>query len=130
MRIKFDYKKVTSEISWIIHNTKHFVPGIVLIMALGALSSLSGVALAIASKNTVDNAVDGNLRMAALNAAFFAGTIIIMQVSNVWFSLLSIRISESMSNSIRQGLYEGLTATEWVSLSAHHSGDLLNPVDQ
>lgn len=125
MRIEFNYRKTTSEISWIVHNTKSYVPGIVLIIALGALSSLSGVALAMASKNMVDYAVDGNLRMAAINAVFFAGTIIIMQVSNVGFSLISIRISESMSNSLRQELYQGLTSAEWISLSAYHSGDLL-----
>lgn len=125
MRNGIEYNKAVSEINWIIRNTRPFLPGMALIIGLGGLSSLSGVALAIASKNTVDNAIAGNLRMAVLYAAVFIGTIIISQGANVGLSLLSVRISESMSNSMRQGLYNGLATTEWIALSAYHSGDFL-----
>lgn len=123
--MKIDIKKNFICIHWIIDNTRSFGPGIVLIIILEVLSSLSGVALAIASKNMIDNAVAGNLNKAVLYAVLFAGTIMLSLGTNVGFSLLSVRISESMSNSIRQHLFIGLTATKWLPLSNYHSGDLL-----
>ncbi|MEN6461375.1 MAG: ABC transporter ATP-binding protein [Syntrophomonas sp.] len=125
MKIKIKNRETFICIRWIMKNTREYWPGLALIVVLGGVSSLSGVATAIMSKNMVDNAINGNISIAAIYAALFAGTIILTICANVGNSLFSVRILESLSNSFRQQLYKHLTAVEWLPLSAYHSGDLL-----
>ncbi|MEN6325886.1 MAG: ABC transporter ATP-binding protein [Syntrophomonas sp.] len=125
MKIKTKNRDTFICIRWIMKNTHDYWPCLALIVVLGGGGSLSGVAIAIVSKNMVDNAISGNIKMASIYAALFAGTIIVNLGLNVVNSLLSVRILESLSNSIRQRIYKQLTAVEWLPLSAYHSGDLL-----
>ncbi|MFZ3102700.1 MAG: ABC transporter ATP-binding protein [Desulfitobacteriaceae bacterium] len=125
MKIKHEIKNIWVAINWIKPDISAFLPGLAVILLINALGALMSVATAIASKNMVDYAVADKLNMAGIAAAIFAGLIIMNLVMRVGEALLSVRISESFSNVMRQRFFKRLLETEWLPLSAYHSGDLL-----
>lgn len=125
MRIMFEMQKIWSAIYWIKPELKPFLPSIVVILLINVAGALMSVGTAIASKNMVDYAVANKLELAGIAATIFAGLIIMNLLMRVWETLLSVRISESFSNVMRQRFFKRLLETEWLPLSAYHSGDLL-----
>ena len=125
MTIKNEIRKLWELIIWIKPDIKSFLPGLAAILIINVLGALMSVATAIASKNMVDYAVADKLNMAGIAATIFAGLIIANLLMRVGESLLSVRITESFSNVMRQRFFKRLLATEWLPLSAYHSGDLM-----
>lgn len=125
MNLKNAMKNFWGSMCWIKPDIWPFLPGLAVILLINVLGALMGVSTAIASKHMVDSAVAGQLNMAGLAAAIFAGLIIINLLMRVGEALLSVRISESFSNVMRQRFFKRLLETEWLPLSAYHSGDLL-----
>lgn len=125
MEIKREMRKTWNSICWIKPDIRSFLPGLAIILLINVAGALMTVATAIASKNMVDYAVADQLKMAGLAAAIFAGLIMMNLLMRVGESLLSIRITESFSNVMRQRFFKRLLETEWLPLSAYHSGDLL-----
>lgn len=125
MNLKHEILKIIKFIGWIKPEIRPFLPGLAIILLINVSGALMGVATAIASKNMVDYAVANQLTMAGLAAAIFGGLIITNILMRVAESLLSIRIAESFSNQMRQRFFKRLLKTEWLPLSAYHSGDLL-----
>lgn len=125
MKIKHEIIKLWKAMCWINPDIKTFLPGLAIILLINATGALMGVGTAIASKNMVDYAVAGKLNLAGIAATIFAGLIIMNLLMKVGESLLSVRITESFSNVMRQRFFKRLLETEWLPLSAYHSGDLL-----
>lgn len=125
MNIKSEIQKIWKFAGWIKPELKPFLPGLAVILLIDVLGALMSVTTAIASKNMVDYAVADKLNMAAIAGAFFAGLIFINMLMVALESLLAVRISESFSNVLRQRFFKRLLETEWLPLSAYHSGDLL-----
>ena len=125
MKIKIDIQNLWRSTCWIWPELKPILPGLIVILLINVLGALMMVSTAIASKHAVDYAVAGQLYMAGLAAAVFAGLIIINLLMRIGEVLLSIRISESFSNAMRQRFFKRLLETEWLPLSTYHSGDLL-----
>lgn len=125
MKIKNEIQKAWRAFCWIKPDISPFLLGLAVILLINVLGALMGVSTAIASKHMVDYAVAGQLNMAGLAAAIFVGLIIINLLMRVGESLLSVRISESFSNVMRQRFFKRLMETEWLPLSAYHSGDIL-----
>lgn len=125
MRIMNEAQKIWRALAWIKPDIKAFLPGLVLILVINIAGALMSVATAVASKNMVDYAVANQFTVAGFAAAVFAGLIIMNLLMRVWESLLSVRISESFANVMRQRFFKRLLETEWLPLSEYHSGDLL-----
>ncbi|WP_418792218.1 ABC transporter ATP-binding protein [Phosphitispora sp. TUW77] len=118
-------RKTRQLIQWIKPNLMQFIPVLAVIMLIQVLGSLMSVATALASKNMIDYAVANELRLAAIVAGVFVLLVIGNLLMQVGVSLLSVRVTESLSNSMRQRVFHRLLGTEWQSLTAYHSGDLL-----
>ena len=125
MTIKDALKDFWKSIDWIKPDIGSFLPGLAVILLINILGALMLVSTAIASKHMVDYAVAGQLNMVGLAAAIFAGLIILTLLMRVGEALLSVRISESFSNVMRQRFFKRLLETEALPLSSYHSGDLL-----
>lgn len=125
MKLKNEIQKLWTFLYWFKPDIKPFLPGFAIILIIEVSGSLMSVATAIASKNMIDYAVEDKLSLAGLAAAIFGGLIIMRLFMGVIESLLSVRILESTSNAMRQRIFQRLLATEWLPLSAYHSGDLL-----
>lgn len=125
MELKRELRKLWQSIGWIKPDIRSFLPGIALILVINVAGALMSVGTAVASKNMVDYAVANQLKLAGLAAAIFAGLIILNLLMRVAEGLLTVRITESFSNAMRQRFFIRLLGTEWLPLSAYHSGDLL-----
>ncbi len=125
MKIKSDFKKLIFYMSWIYHASKSFSPSIILIIAMDAIGAITGVAVAILSKNLIDNAVKGFLSKALIYAALFGGIILLNLGIRAFSSIISVRTLETLSNSLRKRIFERYTKTEWSLVLNYHSGDVL-----
>lgn len=125
MRIKDEILRFIGFINWIKPDIRTFLPALIGILLISASGGLFGVAIAIASKNMIDYAVAGELNYAGITAAIFTGIIVINILLRIGGSLLSVRVNEAFSNAMRRRFFKRLLETEWLPLSAYHSGDLL-----
>ncbi|WP_034378777.1 ABC transporter ATP-binding protein [Dehalobacter sp. UNSWDHB] len=125
MKIKNDFQKLFRLLSWLKPDLVPFLPGLAIIIFIGVVGALISVGTALISKSIVDYAVAANLRMAGLACLLFGLLIIFRMIMLIGASLLSIRVREKFSNVMRQRIFGRLLASEWQSLSAYHSGDLL-----
>lgn len=125
MKVMSEMQNLWKALIWIKPEARPFLPGLGVILLINGLGALMGVAIAIASKNMVDYAVADQLKRAGIAAAIFAGLILVNLLMGVGESLLSTRIAEAFSNVLRQRIFKRLSETEWLSLTAYHSGDLL-----
>ncbi len=116
----------THTLRWIYGRVRRFLPAVVLISLLGALASLSGVALALLSRSLLDIATGartGSFRGTALLLfAVIAGQILI-QIAG---SALQLVVEGRLQMSLRAHLFGKLTEKAHVGVSGYHSGDLLN----
>ncbi|MGE5417244.1 MAG: ABC transporter ATP-binding protein [Acidobacteriota bacterium] len=125
MSLKEELKNTWTSVRWIADYGRPFWPGILAVIIMGVIDSLGRVIIAIASKNVIDYAVQGDLKLASLAAGAFAILVLIVMGSGIVSSLVSVRTSEAMSNHMRQQVFHQLTDTEWLRLSSYHSGDLI-----
>lgn len=125
MKITKEYKRFFEYVKWIANNAKGIKKSLVIIIILDAITSLASVAIAIFSKNLIDNAVSGAMSRAILYAGLF-GTLILANLGiRAASSVLSVRTYELLANSIRKKMFSRITKTEWISVTKYHSGDIL-----
>lgn len=125
MKLKEEIKTNWIAVRWIFEYSRAFWPGVLAILGMNVLDALGRVGIAIASKNMIDNAVAQNLHMSVLAGIVFGLLVIMSMGSDIVASLVGVRTSEAMANSMRQRIFDQLTETEWLSLSKYHSGDLI-----
>lgn len=125
MIIKDELIKLFHFIHWIKPNVIPFLPRLIPILLISSLGALFGVAIAVLSKHMIDYAVAGELAYAGITGAVFGGVVILNILLSIAGSLLVVRVSEAFSNTLRQRFFNRLMETEWLPLSAYHSGDLV-----
>lgn len=125
MRIHKEFTKLLEYIAWIARKSKNFTGSIILIIFLNTISALSGVLVAILSKNVIDTAVAGILSRTVLFAALFGGIVIANLAVRAFTSMITARTQEQLSNSMRQALFSRVVSTRWLDLTRYHSGDVL-----
>lgn len=110
---------------WILKSIKPFIPSVILVIIAGIFTSLGSVAMAIASKNIIDYAEKNIMSKVILFAGVFGFIILFNMTTQAFLSVYSVRILESYSNALRQGIFSKLINMEWLQVSKYHSGDLL-----
>ncbi len=125
MKIVNEYKKFIEYLRWIFKTTRGYAKNIITIILLDAFTALTGVAMAIISKNLIDNAVNKALGTALIFAAVF-GIIVLAQLGiGAISSVISVKTYELMSNNIRKNMFSRITMAEWLHITKYHSGDVL-----
>ncbi len=125
MKIVQEIKKINRYIAWMAKKSKKLTGYIVLIIFIEAISALTGVTIAILSKNLIDSATTGKLNKVFLFAAVFGGIILLSLGLRAAASMISIKARELLSNSIRQSIFDIIARARWLSVSKYHSGDIL-----
>jgi ATP-binding cassette, subfamily B, bacterial len=118
-------KNFLSVIKWMAAQARPFLFSLIIITVIGAVLSLSGVSIAVVSKQMIDNASKGNINKAVTAAVIFGVLIIITIVLRAVVSVLSARVSEKMSNSLRQRVLDEILKSQWLDSSKYHSEDIL-----
>jgi ATP-binding cassette, subfamily B, bacterial len=120
-----DLKHVIKYMKWLKEYVKPLMGWLILIILLDSGSSIAGVSISIVSKNIIDSATSGKLDRVFLIGVLYVLIVLINMGMGLLSSFYSVRVTEEMSNKIRQGFYSKFMKAEWSELSEFHSGDLV-----
>jgi ABC-type multidrug transport system fused ATPase/permease subunit len=110
-------------VKWLAGYTKPFIPTLLLLMMISAISSGITVGTAVIGKRIIDNAT---------NSQEFTGYIILyiivivgVQIISIITSLVSIMMNEKFSFGIRKQVYEKILNSNYHHVQKYHTGDLM-----
>jgi ABC-type bacteriocin/lantibiotic exporter with double-glycine peptidase domain len=91
--------------------------------------SLSGVVIAVLTKNMIDSAVSGvlsvALRYGIILALLFLGNLLLSSFSNVY----TARLKESMKNKLQIDFLKSIFEKQWSALYKYKTGDILTRIN-
>ena len=108
---------------WLMHYTKPFLPRILLLMGLQALTSGISVYTAVIGKDIIDSATIGG--PIALKLALYIGVIVVIQIIGIITSLIAVMFNERFSFGIRKQVYDKILNSSYSKVQAYHTGDLM-----
>lgn len=121
-------KDALREYAWLSHYSLQYKKEVLWYIFVGILSTAVSLAGSIISKYIIDAVTGFNTSGILVALMFF----ILMQLSQIVFNAISSRISTKVGIRVNQQItaqvYDKLLITDWESLSAYHSGDLLSRV--
>ena len=113
-------------IFWLIRQNKNWIPRLVLLTLSQMGSAIFGVLFALGSRGVIDSAVGGEVdtffRACCQQGSIIAGILICLTLSRH----LRERLRADMERSWKQRLLHGLLHGEYSEVSAYHSAELLN----
>lgn len=112
-----------SALRWIIRRIRRYIPGILLITALNAVTALTGVALAFLSQNLLDTS--GNKSRLMFGCVLLGVVVTNILLSSV-ISVINVRVNGRIIMSMRNHMFSELVRKKYPKISGHHSGELLN----
>ena len=111
---------------WIFARTKRFIPVVALISFFSAIVSLSGIVLALLSKNVLEVAtgdIDGNFWTYGIAILAVVALQIILAGTD---TVLKAYANGKLTISIRNYLFNALNRKKYSKIVNYHSGDILN----
>ena len=122
-------KEMMKEYAWLIRCSMCYKRQILCYLLIGVLGTVMSLAGSILSKHIID-AVTGLDSGPIIFAIIF---FVLMQLFSIGIHAISNRISTKISIEVNQQIteqvYRTLLRTDWESLSAYHSGDLLTRIN-
>ncbi len=113
-------------LSWIYRTSKKFIPGILLITLLSAISSAGYIVLAVASKGIIDVATGDGDGSIGFWAIVLAATVLLEVVNNYVSSYLRVRIQSKLDMHLKSHLLKKYFKKEYKSIYKIHSGEIVN----
>lgn len=83
------------------------------------------VFIALASKKLFDSAQFGQTDILVQSGLTIIGIVLLQTLLQSFLTVNSTKISTSLSNKMRQQLFDKLSKTQWLDFAKFHSGDLL-----
>lgn len=122
-------KEMLREYAWLMRRSMQYKKQIFLYLVIGILGTVMSLVGSLVSKYIID-AVTGYDSSRIISAIVF---FVLMQLFLIVLRAISSRISTKISIQVHQNItgqvYARLLSTDWESLSAYHSGDLLTRVN-
>ncbi len=98
---------------------------LLLLIIFSVISSLTAVFVALESKKLFDSAQYGNIDLLIQSGITIIGIVLLQTILESAMTVYSSKISVSLSNLLRQKLFEKLSKSQWLDFAKYHSGDLL-----
>lgn len=117
------FKGTSGYLKWLVHYTKPFIPVLVLLMVINAISSAISIGMAVIGKSIIDNASTGGSFKEKI--ILYIVIIVVVQIINIVSSLISIMINEKFSFGIRKQVYDKILTTSYHKVQKYHTGDLM-----
>ena len=115
---------------WLWKNSKGFHNHVLFISIAGILRILVGLAFIYASKVIIDIATgnaQGNILVIAFIMIGIVGCEIGIDAFSTW---IEKSVDVKLQNLLRRNLFNRLLQAEWRGIEKHHSGDLINRIEQ
>jgi ABC-type multidrug transport system fused ATPase/permease subunit len=81
--------------------------------------------MVMASKELIDSAVNKAWAQIIRLGSILTSIVLIQICLKAFTSLISVRLSETMTNSLREKLYFNLSGVSWTEFTKYHSGDIV-----
>lgn len=111
---------------WVLKRIRRRIPALALMTAANVGSALLGVAFALGTRGVIDSAVSGDynsfIRACIIQGGIILGILICLTV----FRHLKDRITADLDRDWKRSLLDGLLHGDYAKVSAYHSGELLN----
>ena len=98
------------------------------LVVVGTTASLSAVFIALESKKLFDSAQYGRIDPLIRSGLVIIGIVLMQTIIQSIMTIYSAKITTSLSNSLRQKLFEKLSRTQWLDFTKFHTGDLLTRI--
>ena len=120
--------EMITEYRWLRRYSYRYKAQVVWYIWVGVLGTAMSLAASVLSKHIIDAVTGFNSRGIIAAVVFF----VLMQLSRIGVSAITSRIGAKISIQVNQEItaqvYDKLLRSDWQSLSAYHSGDLLSRV--
>ena len=116
-------------ISWIYRKVKRRLPMILFASALSAAVSYAGIRFSLTTKSVINSAVSGD------TAALKASCILLIALSlfrlfgNMLSQLVVFNLKEKLERDFKYSVLHNILRSDYSSISAYHSGDLVHRMD-
>lgn len=118
--------KQSSPILWVLHKIRNRIPALVLLTLSHIVYAFLGVLFALTSSDVVDTAVSGDTQ-AFIRACIIQACVIAAILLSLTFNRhLKEKLLVEMDRQWKQNLLHGLLHGEYSQVSAYHTGELLN----
>ena len=115
-------------LKWIWRNTKKHLWSVGIISIMDAILAITGVMLAMASKDIIDTAV-GTREGSLINCGIYILAIVAVQILvSCSKSILTTYSGGKMTIHVRNYIFNVVTKRKYSEISKYHSGDLLNRI--
>lgn len=111
---------------WIFCNAKKSAPAIAALAAIGAAMSYLSVRFAFVSRSVVDIAVGSAQGSLGQTVALLFVLIALQMAAHIAYTLVEVRSVCTLSNSIQNSVFRTVLGSDYLSLSAVHSGETVN----
>lgn len=118
--------KKATPLLWTARRVKKRIPALVLMTAAHVGQALLGVAFALGTRGVIDSAISG-IRAQFRQACLTQGCIILgILICLTVFQHLKDRLTAELDRDWKQDLLHGLLRGDYMEISAYHSGEMLN----
>ena len=116
-------------LKWIAENIKTAYLKLVLVIVASVVISLLGVRLALSSKDVIDVATGAARGSFAKESIKLFSIVVLQLIVMAISSNIKARLSGGLTVHLKQRIFSKLLKKDWQSISAHHSGELLNRIN-
>lgn len=118
--------KRRSAILWMTKKIYRRIPALLFLTAVSALSALLGVAFALGTRDIIDGAASGDAALFWRACAIQLGIIAATLAASALSRHLRDRLTAELDRDWKRDVLHGLLHGEYAKVSAYHSGELLN----
>ena len=111
---------------WVARRMKRRIPAILLMLAAQVANALGMVYFALGSREVIDSAIAGNRQAFFRACGIQAGIVVGIVLSMALLRHLRERLRADLERDWKQRLLHGLLHGDYAAVSAYHSGELLN----
>lgn len=122
-------KELMNELLWVYNYSKRYIKEIILYIFLGIFGIVMSYGGGILSKFIIDSVTGHDTGKIIPLAIMYVLMIVFRIASNAFVSRVSAKTNIKVNNEMREEIYNKIMTADWESMSAYHSGDLLNRVD-
>jgi len=110
---------------WLCRYSKPYIGRISLMMFFNIFNTVISLAMALVSKQIIDNATGGVKEKILTLIIVYFGMIVAVQAINVSMTMVGTMLNERFSFGIRKQIYEKILLSKWLDIQKFHTGDLM-----
>lgn len=118
--------KRRSALLWLVKKLKSRIPALVLLTLTSAFVALLGVAFALGTRDIINGAVEGDRAAFWRACAWQLGVILLSLGASALSRHLRDRLTAELDRDWKRDILHGLLHGDYAAVSAYHSGELLN----